>query len=105
VLTKVDFDFIDVAPAPVFAGLHGFHDGMFGAMKVFSSVFVLGRIAAADMATFQAETEMNPEITGFQTLLATLGGVRFNVLNLIKMGACLHISILQLLIEDAAPVS
>jgi hypothetical protein len=40
-LLECYFDFIDVAPGPVFAGLERFDDGMVGAMKVFCGVAVL----------------------------------------------------------------
>jgi hypothetical protein len=42
--------FIDVAPNPLFSGLDGAHDGMVDVAIMFGSVFVLGGIAATDIA-------------------------------------------------------
>jgi hypothetical protein len=39
---KFDFDLIDEAPPPVFAGLERFHDRVLGVLKVFGGVFVFG---------------------------------------------------------------
>ena len=52
------------------------------------------------MAAFHAKSEMYPAIAGFQAFLATLRGVRLNIVNVIEMGTGLHLSILQLPIED-----
>ena len=38
---EIKFYLIDVAPAPVFARLVRFYNGMFGGAKVFGRVFVL----------------------------------------------------------------
>jgi hypothetical protein len=46
--------FIDIAPAPVFARFERFNQRMFGLMKVLGGVFVLRRIAAAHMSADQA---------------------------------------------------
>ncbi len=39
---KLDFDLINEAPPPVFAGLERFHDRVLGMLKVFGGVFVFG---------------------------------------------------------------
>jgi hypothetical protein len=83
---EVEFDFVDVAPAPGFARFERTHDGMLGAMKVFGSVLVFGRIAAAHVATFHAKAKVNPSVTHFQTLFAA-GGVRCDFMDLREMRA------------------
>ena len=41
-------------------------------MEMFGSVFVLGRVAAADVSTFEANTQVYPRISYFQTILAPI---------------------------------
>jgi hypothetical protein len=41
-VSLVQEHFIDVAPAPILAGLKRFHDRMLGLVKVFGGVFVPG---------------------------------------------------------------
>jgi hypothetical protein len=72
-LGEVEFDFVDVAPAPRFAGLERTHDRVLGAVEVFGGVFVLGGIAAANVSAFEAETKVDPGVTHFQALFATVG--------------------------------
>jgi hypothetical protein len=59
---------------------------MLGVMKVLGRVLVLGRIAAAHMAAFQAQAEMNPGVAHLQAFLAAFaaGG---DVANLIEVSA------------------
>jgi hypothetical protein len=64
-LREVEFDLVDVTPAPGFAGFERTHDGVFRAMEVFGGVFVFRRIAAADVSTFEAQTKMDPGIAHF----------------------------------------
>jgi hypothetical protein len=62
---------------------------------------VLGRIAAADMPTFEAQAEMHPAVARFQAFLATLAGGD-NFLDLFLMCAALaHSS--PFLILDVPP--
>jgi hypothetical protein len=49
-----DKHLIHVTPAPVFPRLKRFHDGMLGVMEMLGRMLILGGIAAADMAAFQA---------------------------------------------------
>jgi hypothetical protein len=56
----IQLDLIDVAPTPGLTGLERAHDGMPGAMEVFGCVFIGGGVAAADVAAFQAQAEVNP---------------------------------------------
>jgi hypothetical protein len=62
---EIEFEFIDVAPSPIFAGLQGFDDRMFQSMKMFGRMFVFRRIATADVAAVHTQTEMHPLVTNF----------------------------------------
>jgi hypothetical protein len=70
---EIEFDFVDVAPAPVFAGLDGFHDGVVGSVEMLCGVFVLGGIAAGDVAADHAEAKVNPGVAHFDALGADVG--------------------------------
>jgi hypothetical protein len=59
---RFNHDFIDVTPSPVFAGLKGFHNGMFGLSEVLCGVPILGGVAAADVATGLTKAQVNPQI-------------------------------------------
>jgi hypothetical protein len=88
---KVQFDFVDVAPAPIFAGLDGFHDGVIGCMEMFCGVFVFGGIAAGNVAADHAEAEMNPGVAHFHAFGADVR-VSFNAFfDLIQVRACWHV--------------
>jgi hypothetical protein len=43
---------------------------MFGPMKVLGSVFVLGRVTAADLAADETFSEMDPGVAHLEALLA-----------------------------------
>jgi hypothetical protein len=86
---EVEFEFVDEAPAPGFAGFEGFHDGVLGRMKMFGGVLVLGRVAAADVAAFEAQAQVDPGVSHFQALFAA-AGVRLDGANLRKMRAARH---------------
>jgi hypothetical protein len=45
---------------------------VFGLSEVLRSVFVFGRVAAADVATDLAKPQRDPGVTHFQTLLASV---------------------------------
>jgi hypothetical protein len=62
---------------------------MLGRVKVFGRVPVLGGVAAADMAAFHAEAQVDPGVTQLQALFAA-AGVRLDILNLVEMRAALH---------------
>jgi hypothetical protein len=93
---------IDKTPTPVFTRLQRFHNRVFGVVKVFGGMFVFGRITTANMAAFHAQAQMDPGVARFQAFLTTLWRMRLDVVNMIEMGAGVHLSILQLLIEDKA---
>ena len=41
-------------------------------MEVFGGVLVLGRVAAADMPTLEADAQMHPGIANFQAILTSI---------------------------------
>jgi hypothetical protein len=51
---EIKFDFIYIAPAPAFARFQRSHDWMLGSVEVLGCVFILRRVAAADMAARHA---------------------------------------------------
>ena len=86
---EIQFEFIDVTPAPIFSGLDRSHDGMCGRMEVFRGVFIFGRIATTDMPAAQAQAKVHPPIPHFQTLFTT-SGARFHILDLIEVDTVTH---------------
>jgi hypothetical protein len=50
----VQYDLVNVAPAPILTGLEGAHDGMAGAMEMFGGMFTGRLVATADVAALQA---------------------------------------------------
>ena len=54
-LGEVEFEIVDEAPAPVFAGFEGAHDGVLGAVEMLGGVLILGRVAAANVPAFHAQ--------------------------------------------------
>jgi hypothetical protein len=88
-LGEVKLHLVYETPAPTFSGLDGPHDGMLGGMEVFRGVLVLRRIAAADMAAFHAQSQVNPGVAGFQAFFAA-ASVRLHILDVAGVGAFLH---------------
>ena len=86
---EIKLHLIYVAPAPGFAGFDGTHNGMFSGVKMLGGMFILGRIAAADLAANHAEPQVDPVVANFQTLF-TPARVRFYILNLIHVCAFWH---------------
>src|ERR1700722_3455088 len=78
----VDVYLVDVAPAPIFSGFDGAHDRMPLGVEVSCGMTVLGRIAAPDLAAFQAHAEVDPAVSGLETFFAALG-VRLHMLYMI----------------------
>src|SRR5438105_15313033 len=62
---------VDVAPAPILAGLDRRHDGMMRRMEMHSRVPILRVIAATDMPAGSAQAQMNPGVAEPEALLAT----------------------------------
>jgi hypothetical protein len=59
---------------------------MLSSMKVLGGMLILGRITATDMSTLEAESEMHPRVTHFETFLATRSA-RVNIAYGIEVGA------------------
>jgi hypothetical protein len=64
--------FVNVAPEPALAGLGGGDDRVLGGAKVPGGVLVLGGVAAADVAAFEASAEMHPAVAQRDALLADM---------------------------------
>ena len=64
-------------------------DGMLRRMKMLRGVLVLRGVAAADMATGQAQSQMDPIVAHLKALFATLG-MRLHILNLAGVFAVFH---------------
>ena len=77
---KVEHHFVDVAPTTPFGRVIAFDDRMIGCAKMFCSVPIRRLIAATDMATRAADTQMQPGIAQFQAFL-TPQRTRHNVPN------------------------
>ena len=58
--TQIDHDFIDVAPPPSFGRIIPLDDGMAGRMEMGSCVLMRRLIAAADMPTDAADSQVEP---------------------------------------------
>ena len=66
-------------------------------MKMFGRMLILRRVAATDMPTLKAETQMHPGIPYFQAILASIGAWGY-VSNLVEVCTLLcHIYLLYLL--------
>ena len=59
---------------------------MFGGVEMFRSVLVLRRIAAADVATFAAQSQVHPTVAHLQAFFAALC-MRMNILNVADVRA------------------
>ncbi len=58
---------------------------MMGMVIVFGRMLVGRAIAAAHVTTLQAEPEMDPPVTALEAFLASLGGARLHLVNVIEM--------------------
>jgi hypothetical protein len=70
--SKLEHHLVDVTPTPVFIRLEGLDDRVVGRVEMLSGVLVLGRIAAANMPTFEAEAQVYPCVPDSQTILTTI---------------------------------
>ena len=86
---KVQFELVDVTPAPILSRLDRSHYRMLGRMEVLGSVFIFRRIATTDVPTAQAEAKVHPPVAHLQTLFTT-SRMRFDVLDLIEMSTLAH---------------
>jgi hypothetical protein len=64
---------VDVAPTPIFSWLNASHNRMPDFVEVGGRMAVPGGIATANLAALQAHPQVDPAISGFETLLATPG--------------------------------
>src|SRR5208282_4277245 len=87
--SEIQLDFIDIAPAPAFAGFDGLHDRVLRGVEVLRRMLVLRGVAAAHIAAGQAESQMNPSVAQFEAFGAS-GALRLHVSNLAHMGAFFH---------------
>ena len=72
-LSGLEHHLVDVTPDPVLARLEGLNDRMVDGVEMPGGVLVLRRVAAADMPTGETEAQMHPAISGFQTVLTSIG--------------------------------
>jgi hypothetical protein len=82
----LNLDLIHVTPPPIFAWFKGLNDGVLGCMKMLGGMFVLGGIAATDVATLEAQPEVNPRVAHLQAFLASFCA-RMHFTNRIQMRA------------------
>src|SRR2546430_9505482 len=71
--TLLQGDLVDVAPPPILFRLERLDDRVLRLAEVFGGVFVLRIVAAADVPTREAQTQMHPLIAGLQTIFASVG--------------------------------
>jgi hypothetical protein len=84
-----------VTPAPIFAGLERLNDGVTTGVVMLGGMLVGGGVAAADVAAGEADPQMDPPATGFETIFTPFLGAGGYFLNLIKVLAN-HYSFLNL---------
>ncbi len=72
---------------------------MFGGVEVFCRVFVLGGIAAADVAALQTQAEMHPVVSALQAFFTPFRGARRYVPDLVEMCTLCHAFIVALFRE------
>src|SRR5215468_317264 len=83
---RVEKEFVDITPHPLFARLEGTNQWMAGRMIMFRRVLVRRRVAAADVPARQTQAQMQPTASAAQTIFTALRAGR-HVLNLIQMTA------------------
>ncbi len=69
---ELEYDLIDVAPAPVFTRLERLNNRVVGCVEMLGSMLILRGVATADMATDKALTQMYPCVSDFQAVLAAI---------------------------------
>lgn len=83
-------DLVHVAPHPRFSRFNRADEWVLAAMEMLGRMFIFRRIATADVAAFQAQTQMHPRVSKFDALFANVlvgAGNR----NLIQVGALAHV--------------
>ena len=82
-----DVGLVEEAPAPVLAGLEGLDDRVADPMRMQACVATGRRIAAADVATAQAQAQVHPGRAEPETFLTTLGRPGRHPADLVAVGA------------------
>jgi hypothetical protein len=75
-IVLIQHDFIDVAPAPIFARLEGSNDGVLRSVEMFCGVAIFRRIAAANVPARQAQAKMHPRVAHQEAFLAAFAAGR-----------------------------
>src|SRR5437879_13007696 len=84
VAVKLNIGLVDVAPAPVIAGLKRLNQRVASFPEVLCCVFVLRRVATPALSASQAKPKLNPPIASSQALLTAF--CRWSIwLDLIEM--------------------
>ncbi len=84
---RLEKQIVRVTVSPFFVRLKRFDNRMIGRMEMFSRVFILRLVAAADVSARFAQPQVQPVIARFQTFLAAFGRVRRGVFYLVEMRA------------------
>src|SRR2546423_6008928 len=71
-LCRLHHDLIDIAPQPVLARLERLHKRVAGGMEMLGGMLVLRRVTAADVPADEALAQMDPGISRFQAVLASV---------------------------------
>jgi hypothetical protein len=79
--------FIHVAPDPTFSGFDGPYERVRDMVKVFGCMLVLRGIAAADVAAYHAQAQVNPGVAHFYALFADVcfGGGDFDLIEMLAL--------------------
>jgi hypothetical protein len=85
---------VHVTPSPILAWFQRFHERVLAGVKMFGRMLVFRRIAATDVATTQAQAQVDPGVAHLQAFFAPMG-VRFYVMDLIEVGTTAHASYLK----------
>src|SRR5215813_13955253 len=72
-LDRLEKLLIYITPSPIFAGFERLDDGMFCRLKVASRVSILRGVTTSNVTAGFAKTQVNPGISCFQAILATVG--------------------------------
>jgi hypothetical protein len=74
--------FVYIAPDPGLPGLDGTDERVLRLVKMFGGVFILLRVAAADMSADQAHSQMDPRVAHLHAILTLvrLGLTKFDLI-------------------------
>jgi hypothetical protein len=90
-LLRFDEDLVDVTPDPVFARLERLDEWMMLLFEMCCGVLVDRRIATADEATTETETQMDPRVAESKAGGAAGWRLRVDFGDLIDVGALSHV--------------